>query len=136
MERIGWPSLGKRWASYEELQTSIEPIAAGNIKHLTENCPDMALKAISEMSATASGLQAISSLIGSEWIEIQYHADLDIAETLIDNNYSFPKNITEKQVIDFAAWTQAHEDANTRPNLRDILGYGKNSLDFEFTTNP
>ncbi|GAG87572.1 unnamed protein product, partial [marine sediment metagenome] len=89
-DRIAWPSLGKRWASYEELQTSIAPIAADNIKYFSENCPDDNFKAISEMSATSCGLNAIAAMIGPNWLEIQYHACIDIAETLLDNNYSFP----------------------------------------------
>ncbi len=132
--RVAWPSLGKRWASYEELQTSIAPIAAENIKYFSENCPVENLRAISEMSATACGLQAISHMIGPEWLEIQYHAAISIAEALLDNGYAFPLSITEEQMIEFALWTQAHEENDTRPNLRDILGYAKNSLGFEFTT--
>ena len=133
-ERIGWPSCNKRWATYEELQTSIAPIAADNIRYLTENCPDERLKAISEMSATACGLQAIASLVGPEWVDVQYHACIDIAEMLLDKGYSFPLTITEEQIIEFGLWTQAHEDNNTRPNLRETLGYAKNSLGFEFVT--
>lgn len=131
---IGWPSLGKRWATYEELQTSIAPIAADNIKYFSENCPDENLKAIAEMSATACGLTAISNLIGAEEVYIQYHACITIAETLLDNGYSFPPTTTEQQVHDFAFWTAAHEEADTRPGLRDILDYAKNSLGFEFIT--
>ena len=133
-ERIGWPSLGKRWATYEELQTSIAPIAADNIKYFSENCPDEHLKAISEMSATSCGLQAISNMVGPEWMEIEYHAGIDIAEMLLDKGYFFPTTITDQQVIDFALWVQEHEDNNTRPNLRDVLGYAKNCLGFEFIT--
>jgi len=133
-ERIGWPSLGKRWAKYSEIQESIAPVAADNIRYFSENCPDEQLKAIAEMSATSCGLQAISHMIGPEWLEIQYHAAMDIAETLLDKGYAFPLTITEKQMIDFATWTQAHEDNNSRPDLREILGYAKNSLGFEFTT--
>jgi hypothetical protein len=133
---IAWPSLGKRWASYDELQTSIAPIAAGNIKNLTENCPDVNLRAIAEMSATSLGLQAIATMIGEEWIEINHHACMDIAETLLDNNYFFPNTLVDWQIVDFALWTQAHEDAGTRPTLQEILAYAKNSLSFEFVTKP
>jgi len=134
--RIGWPSLGKRWASYEEIQTSIAPAAADNIKYFSENCPDENLKAISEMSATACGLSAIAAMIGPEWLEIQYHAGIVIAEMLLDNGYYIPRTITKQQITEFAFWMQAHEDNNTRPNLRDVLGYAKNTLGFEFTTTP
>lgn len=133
-ERIGWPSLGKRWASYEELQTSTAPVAANNIDHFSKFCPDENLRAISEMSATACGLQSIATMIGPEWLEIQYHACIDIAETLLDKRYAFPRSINERQIIDFALWTQAHEDNNTRPNLFEILSYAKNNLGFEFAT--
>lgn len=134
-ERIAWPSTGKRWAYYEELQTTIEPIAASNIKYFSENCDDWNLKAIAEMSATAAGLMAISLMIGSEFIEIQHHAAIDIAETLLDNSYAFPLTATNDQVVEFAKWTQLHEDNETRPGLKEILAYAKNSLGFEFTTN-
>lgn len=133
-ERIGWPSLGKRWATYEEIQTSIAPIAADNIRYFSENCPSEQLKAIAEMSATSCGLQAIATMVGPEWIEIQHHAAIDIAEMLLDKRYAFPLTITEKQMIDFAEWTQAHEDNNSRPDLREVLGYAKNSLGFKFVT--
>ena len=133
-ERIGWPCLGKRWATYEELQTSIAPIAADNIRYFSENCPDEHLKAIAEMSATSCGLQAIAAMVGPEWIEIQHHACIDIAEMLLDKGYSFPMTVTDKQIGDFATWTQAHEDNNSRPDLREVLGYARNSLGFEFTT--
>jgi len=133
-ERIGWPSLNKRWATYEELQTSIAPVAAANIKYFSETCPDERLKAIGEMSATAHGQQMISMIVGEQNIDIQNHAAIDIAETLLDKRYSFPRTITQEQMTEFALWTQAHEDNNTRPNLRDILGYAKNSLGFEFVT--
>lgn len=133
-ERIGWPSLGKRWATYEEIQTSIAPIAADNIRYFSENCPDERLQAIAEMSATSCGLEAIATMVGPEWMEIQHHACIDIAEMLLDKGYSFPLTATEKQIIDFAEWTQAHEDNNSRPDLREVLGYAKNSLGFEFVT--
>jgi len=131
---IGWPVTGKRWQTYEEIQTTIAPVAAANIRHFSETCPDENLKAIGEMSATVAGLAGIGFMI-DEWdVSIQYHAAIDIAETLLDKRYAFPLTITEEQMIEFALWTQAHEDNNTRPNLRDILGYAKNSLGFEFVT--
>ncbi|MBA7495078.1 hypothetical protein ES702_05657 [subsurface metagenome] len=133
--RIAWPSLGKRWATYEELQTSIAPIAAENINYFSENCPDVHLRAIAEMSATSTGLNAIASMIGPEWLDIQYHAAIDIAETLLNNSYALPLSVTQEQMSEFALWTQDHEDAGTRPNLKDILGYAANSLGFEFSTD-
>jgi len=135
-ERIGWPSVNKRWATYEELQTSLQETASDNIRHVSESCPHAGLKAISETSATACGLQAISLMTGEQNISIQFHAAIDIAETLLDKRYAFPDTITEAQMTEFALWTQAHEDNNSRPNLREILGYAKNSLGFEFVTVP
>jgi len=131
---IGWPVTGKRWQTYEEIQTTIAPVAAANIRHFSKTCPDENLKAIGEMSATAAGLQAIGFMVGEQNVEIQFHAAIDIAEMLLDKRYAFPLTITEEQMTEFALWTQAHEDNNTRPNLRDTLGYAKNSLGFEFTT--
>lgn len=131
-DHIAWPSLGKRWATYEELQTSIAPIAAANISYFSEHCPDDRLKAIAEMSATNCGLLNISLALGAEWIEIQHHAAIDIGEMLLDQGYSFPLTITGDQIIAFALWTQECEDADRRPNLAEVLAYAKNSLGFEF----
>lgn len=135
-ERIGWPSVNKRWATYEELQTSLQKSAADNINHFSESCPDERLKAISEMSATACGLQSIGLMVGEQNVSIQHHAAIDIAETLLDKRYAFPRTIKQNQINEFALWTQAHEDNNSRPDLREILGYAKNSLGFEFVTAP
>ena len=88
------------------------------------------------MSATACGLQATSFMVGEQNIEIQHHAALDIAETLLDKRYCFPLTITEEQISEFALWTQAHQDNNSRPMLREILAYAKNSLGFDFVTAP
>ena len=133
-EGIGWPVTGKRWQTYEEIQTTIAPVAAANIRSFSENCPSEDLKAIGEMSATAAGLQAIGFLVGEQNLEVQYHAAIDIAETLLDKGYSFPEGVTQEQMNEFALWTQAHQDNESRPDLREILGYAKNSLGFEFTT--
>jgi len=131
---IAWPSLGKRWATYEEIQTSLAPVAAWNFEHFCENCKEEGLKGVMENAAIEFGLHNIAMLEGTRSIEIQYHAALDIGETLLNHNYSFPLSITEKQIIDFAQWTQDCEDTNTRPGLNEILAHAKNSLGFEFTT--
>jgi hypothetical protein len=131
---IAWPQLGKRWATYEEIQTSLAPVAAENFEYFTENCDDEDLKAVVENSAIEFGLHNIAMLEGTRSIEIQYHAALCIGETLLDNNYSFPLTINEKQIVDFAQWTQDCEETDTRPGLKEILAHAKNSLGFEFTT--
>lgn len=131
---VAWPQLGKRWATYEEIQTSLAPVAAWNFEHFTENCDEEDLKAVMENSAIEFGLHNIAMLEGTRNIEIKYHAALDIAETLLDNRYSVPLDITDQQLIDFALWMDACEETDTRPGLKDILAYAKNSLDFEFTT--
>jgi len=131
---IAWPSMGKRWATYEEIQTTLAPIAAESFEYMTENCPSENLKAIMETSAIEFGLNSIALLEGPETIEIEYHAALDIGEALLGNSYSFPLDIEAEQMIDFAEWCQAHQDNETRPTLKEILAYAKNSLGFQFTT--
>jgi len=133
-EGIGWPETGQRWATYEEIHNLTAPTAAENVRHFSENCPDERLKAIGEMSATACGLMATSFMVGEQNIEIEFHAALDIAETLLDKRYAFPMTILFPQIRDFALWTQAHQDNGTRPTLGEILAYAKNSLGFEFVT--
>lgn len=131
---IAWPQLGKRWATYEEIQTSLAPVAAENFEHFTENCEDEDLKAVMENSTIEFGLHSIADLEGEESIEIQYHAAIEIGETLLNHRYSFPLSITEKQIIDFAEWCSACEETNTRPKLKEILRYARDVLGFEFTT--
>lgn len=131
---VAWPQLGKRWATYEEIQTSLAPIAAANFEYFTGQCDDENLKAVMENSAIEFGLHNIAMLEGTRNIEIQYHAALDIAETLLSNNYSVPLDITEKQLEGFILWMTACEETDTRPGLKEILAYAKNSLGFEFTT--
>lgn len=131
---VAWPQLGKRWATYEEIQTSLAPVAAENFEYFTENCDDENLKAVMENSAIEFGLHNIAMLEGTRSIEIQYHAALEIAETLLDNNYSVPLDIAEKQLVDFAWWMDACEETNTRPKLKEILRYARDVLGFEFTT--
>jgi len=133
---IGWPSLGKRWATYEEIQTSTAKVAGESFQHLVDTCPDERLKIVAEQSAIEGGLHALAMLEGQSSILIEYNAGIDIVETLLDKRYSFPRTITEEQIYAFGYWTQAHQEQGTRPDLREILGYAKNSLGFEFTTNP
>lgn len=131
---VAWPQLGKRWATYEEIQTSLAPVAAENFEHFTENCDDEDLRAVMENSTIEFGLHNLALLEGQRSIEIQYHAALEIAETLLNHRYSFPLSITEQQIIDFALWCDACEETNTRPKLKEILRYARDVLGFEFTT--
>jgi len=131
---IAWPQLGKRWATYEEIQTSLAPVAAENFEYFTENCEDEDLKAVMENSAIEFGLHNIAELEGRRSIEIQYHAAIEIGETLLNHMYSFPLDIEEKKVIDFAEWCDACEKTNTRPKLKEILRYARDVLGFEFET--
>jgi len=133
---IAWPSNGKRWATYEEIQTSLAPIAAENYEYMTETCEVDNLRVIMESSAAEFGLNCMALLEGPEFLEIEYHAALDIAETLLSSSYSFPLEVTEPQITQFALWTQAHQDNETRPTLKEVLAYAKNTLGFEFTTVP
>jgi hypothetical protein len=131
---IAWPSVGKRWATYEEIQTTLAPVAAWNFEHFTENCDDEDLKAVMENSTIEHGLHNIAMLEGTQSIEIQYHAAIEIGETLLNHRYSFPLEINEKQIIEFAEWCSACEETNTRPKLKEILRYARDVLGFEFTT--
>lgn len=131
---IAWPQLGKRWATYEEIQTSLAPVAAENFEYFCENCEDEDLKAVMENSAIEFGLHNIAELEGRKSIGIQYHAALDIAETLLNHRYSVPLDITQEQMTGFMQWMSDCEETNTRPALREILDYAKNSLGFELTT--
>jgi hypothetical protein len=63
-EGIAWPQLGKRWATYEEIQTSLAPIAASNFENFYTNCPSDDLKAIGEFSAIEFGLHSVQLLEG------------------------------------------------------------------------
>lgn len=133
---VAWPSLGKRWATIDEISASTAPIAAENYEYFDENCPNELLKYIAGQSVTNGGLLAISALEGEEAIELEYHATIAITEMLLDHGYSFPRTITEQQIYDFGFWTAAHQEMGTRPSLWETLSYAKNTLGFEFTTNP
>lgn len=66
--------------------------------------------------------------------DIKYHACITICETLLDNSYSTPLDITQEQLDGFAQYIDFHERNGSRPGLREILDYAKFSLGFEFTT--
>lgn len=133
---VAWPSLGERWATYEQISASTAPIAAANFKYFNENCPNFAFKHIAGQSGVNGGLLAISNLQGEKALSLEYHATLTITEMLLDHGYSFPRAISEQQIYAFGFWTAAHQQNGTRPTLKETLGYAKNSLGFEFTTNP
>jgi len=131
---IAWPSLGKEWATYEEISRTTAPIAAGNFSHFTETCPSESLKIVAENSAIEGALHNIAMLEGEQRIRIQYHAAIDIAETLLDNRYSLPLNVTQEQINRFGQWMLDHEQLDTRPTLSEILDFAKISAGFEFIT--
>jgi len=131
-----WPTLGKRWATLDEISKSTAPVAAENFNHFTEACDDWALKHVVEQSCINGGLLAISAIEGEEALYLEYHATLEITEMLLDHGYSFPRTITEEQIYEFGYWTAAHQERGTRPTLAETLSYTKNVLGFEFTTNP
>ncbi|TKJ24802.1 MAG: hypothetical protein CEE41_05175 [Hadesarchaea archaeon B3_Hades] len=133
---VAWPSLGKRWATIEEISASTAPIAAENFEYFDENCPNGSLRYIAGQSVTNGGLLALSSLEGEEALEVEHHATIAIAEMVLDHGYSFPRTITDQQIYDFGYWTAAHQEMGSRPSLPETLSYAKNVLGFEFTTKP
>jgi hypothetical protein len=133
-EHIGWPSLGKRWATYEEIYSSMNPICTQNLQHLMEDCPDGRLRAIALRAGIEAGLQNWACMEGEEDIQLNYHPAINIAEMLLDKRYTFPHDITQEQLNEFGLWCQACGEVNRTPSLREILDYAKNSLGFEFTT--
>jgi len=133
---VAWPSLGKRWATYEEISASVAPIAADNFDWFVNNTKDHRYLAVMEESAIEAGLRTIALLEGEDSLEIQYHASLATAEILLEHSYAFPLDISEDQATNFVDWTMAHEAMGTRPTLREALAYAKNTLGFEFTTGP
>ncbi|MBA7495363.1 hypothetical protein ES702_05945 [subsurface metagenome] len=133
---VAWPSLGKRWATYEEISASVAPIAAASFDYFTQTIQDQRYLAVMEESAIEAGLRAIALLEGEDSIRIQYHASLATAEMLLNHGYAFPLEITQEQATAFMDWTVAHEDVGTSPTLREALAYAKNNLAFEFRTGP
>ena len=131
---VSWPSLGKRWATYEEISRSVAPIAAENFDHFDKTCPDLMLNTIVGHSVTNGAFLAMENLEGKGCLELEYHAGIDITEMLLDKGYSFPLTITEQQIYDFGYWTVAHQENGSRPTLDETLKYAKNSLGFEFIT--
>lgn len=131
---VSWPSLGKRWATYEEISRSVAPIAAENFEHFDTTCPDLRLNTIVGQSVTNGAMLSLENLEGPGSLELEYHAAMDITEMLLDHGYSFPRTITEQQIYDFGYWTVAHQENETRPTLDETLKYAKFSLGFEFIT--
>jgi len=61
---IGWPSTGKRWGTYEELQTSVAPVAAATLRSFSANCPSFNMRSIGERCAVHCGLQMLEMTLG------------------------------------------------------------------------
>lgn len=133
---VAWPSLGKRWATYEEISASVAPLAADNFDYFTETVKDVRFNSVMEECAIEAGLRTIALLEGEDAIRIHYHASLAVAEMLLGHEYAFPPDITEQQANDFMDWTIAHEEQGTRPTLNEALAYARNVLGFEFSTGP
>jgi len=131
---IAWPSLGKEWATYEEISAATAKVAAENFLHFSEACPRDDLKIIAENSAIEAGLHAIALLEGQQNITIQYHAAIDIVETLLNNRYSLPSTITIEQMAIFAQWMLDQNEVGTRPTLKEILAFARNLAGFDFIT--
>jgi len=131
---VAWPAIGREWATYDQIFKATSEVAAGNFAHFSETCPREDLKIIAENSAIESGLHSIALLEGEHNIRIQYHAAIDIVETLLNNRYTVPKTITMDQVATFAQWMLDQQEVDTRPTLKEILSFARNVAGFEFVT--
>ena len=126
---IAWPQLGARWATYDRIFQSLAPIAAENFEYFTETEQNQDLLAVMENSAIEFGLQSIAQMEGPEFIEIQYHAALTIAEMILGHGLAFPNDIEEEQMVQFAEYCQGYEDAGYLPSLGEVQGYCEFILD-------
>jgi len=131
---IAWPALGREWATYEQISVATAKVTAENFAHFSETCPREDLKIIAENSAIEAGLHSIALLEGQENIKIEYHAAMDIVETLLTHRYAVPKTITVDQMATFATWMLDQQEVDTRPTLKEILAFAHNVAGFDFVT--
>ena len=127
---VAWPQLGRRWATYDDIFTSLAPIAAENFEYFTETEKNQDLLAVMENSAIEFGLQSIAQMEGPEFIHIEYHAALTIAEMILGNGLAFPADIEEEQMVAFAEYCQGYEEKGYLPSLGQIQGFCEYQLDF------
>lgn len=130
---VSWPQLGHRWATYDDIFKSLAPIAAENFEHFTENEQNQDLLAVMENSAIEMGLESIAQMEGEDFIEIDYHAALNIAQMILGGGKAFPLDIEEEQMVEFAKYAQGYEDAGYLPSNKDVELYCEHRLDFVLT---
>jgi len=127
---ISWPQLGRRWATYDDIFTSLAPVAAENFEYFVENEKNQDLLAVMENSAIEMGLESISQMEGEDFLEIDYHAALNIAQMILGASKAFPLDIEEPQMVAFAEYSQGYEEAGYLPSGQDVEAYAEHSLDF------
>lgn len=129
---VGWPSLGKRWATYEEISRTTAPIAAENLEHVILNCPNPVLREIANGCAQEAGLRLISNLIGEGSVELKDHNAITIVEALLDNDRVMARHTSPEQMKQFAQWCEDCEATGIRPGLKEILATAKNNWNLDF----
>lgn len=131
---VGWPSVGKRWATYDEISSTVAPIAAENLEYMQRECHDQAKVWIANSCAQEAGLRYIAGIIGEDGIEIENHAIIQIIEMLLNHGLIPPRGMTEEQALGFAQYCERHQEAGTRPTLKEVIASMKNNLNLEFVT--
>ncbi|MDD2777558.1 MAG: hypothetical protein PHI16_01505 [Methanocellales archaeon] len=131
-----WPQNGQKYISFNDLQEFNQNQATANLRHYGEqnnHDPD-AFNALT--AADDFAFLFLDAMEGTDQVKVDWTITEKIVFTILNNNWSYPDNITPGQVDKFEEWVQLHDYMGTQPNSTDIQNFAEIFCGFSFVVIP
>lgn len=132
LTKIGHPSTGQRWSTYNDLLAAGKDIANDNFKRYCERNRHNFMGFAGAINATESLFYNVEALEGEGSMEYDYTAMCKTTHSLLSQGYRFPAKLTRTQKQAFLTWITEHESIGTCPTTPEVLSYAKEACGFEF----
>ena len=136
INKIGWPSTGKRWSTINEISMSTHETITNRFVRYCKNNNRNFEGYIGAMNAHESAFYTLEYLGGQSQVQYEYIAAEKICHSLYNLDYRFPQDLTFAQQARFTSYLEEHENLGTCPPTYDAMNFAKNICGFEFKKGP
>jgi len=129
---IGWPALGKKWATYEELRRGTERTATDNLQRYCQRNKHNWMGFVGANNAVESTFYGLENLEGQGNVDYDYTVASKTMITLLDHGYIINPNATQTQISQFAAILEYYDRIGQTFSLKSILSTARDSISADF----
>ena len=131
-ESCNWPQNGQSHITLGDLYDSTNERATANFVHYAEQNRHEPLAFCAAQNTHNFALGSIEAIEGPGSVIIEYDTIERIVMIILDNNWSYPDDITQEQIDRFTEWCLYQRQTDHHPNYREIYNAALYLAGFRF----